>query len=96
MIHFSVFLCTASIGLKNLSIYNDFIVLILCEYWFKKISVNGDIVEALTDEIEEESQAVSEVFRIKEILHNSQDEVSVCLFHCFDYNPECLFSLLFY
>ena len=31
--------------------------------------------EALTDEIEEESMIVGEVFRIKEILHNSQDEV---------------------
>ncbi|XP_059668296.1 probable mediator of RNA polymerase II transcription subunit 26b isoform X2 [Cornus florida] len=30
--------------------------------------------EALTDEIEEEGQIVGEVLRIKEILHNSQDE----------------------
>ncbi|KAK8588842.1 hypothetical protein V6N12_023255 [Hibiscus sabdariffa] len=30
--------------------------------------------EALTDEIEEESMIVGEVFRIKEILHNCQDE----------------------
>ena len=26
---------------KNLKICNDFIVLILCEYWFKNFSING-------------------------------------------------------
>lgn len=31
--------------------------------------------EALTDEIEEESQMVGEVLRIKEVLHNSKEEV---------------------
>ncbi|XWS58975.1 hypothetical protein CRYUN_Cryun08bG0080500 [Craigia yunnanensis] len=36
--------------------------------------------EALTDEIEEESMIVGEVFRIKEILHNSQDEPDSVLF----------------
>lgn len=36
----------------------------------------GD-AEALTDEIEEESQVVGEVLRIKEILHSSEDEVSI-------------------
>ncbi|XVF56327.1 hypothetical protein PTKIN_Ptkin06aG0110200 [Pterospermum kingtungense] len=36
--------------------------------------------EALTDEIEEESMMVGEVFRIKEILHNSQDEPDSVLF----------------
>ncbi|KAH9675289.1 putative mediator of RNA polymerase II transcription subunit 26b [Citrus sinensis] len=41
---------------------------------------SGDIAEALTDEIEEESQVVGEVLRIKEILHNSRDERSgLCL-----------------
>lgn len=45
---------------------------------------SGDIAEALTDEIEEESQVVGEVLRIKEILHNSRDEVSVCFFSTFE------------
>ncbi|EOY08734.1 Transcription elongation factor family protein, putative isoform 1 [Theobroma cacao] len=36
--------------------------------------------EALTDEIEEESMMVGEVYRIKEILHNSQDESDSVLF----------------
>ncbi|KAB2006602.1 hypothetical protein ES319_D11G357300v1 [Gossypium barbadense] len=36
--------------------------------------------EALTDEIEEESMIVGEVFRIKEILHNCQDEPDSVLF----------------
>ncbi|XWS57173.1 hypothetical protein CRYUN_Cryun09bG0150300 [Craigia yunnanensis] len=36
--------------------------------------------EALTDEIEEESMIVGEVFRIKEVLHNSQDEPDSVLF----------------
>ncbi|XVE95732.1 hypothetical protein REPUB_Repub02eG0124800 [Reevesia pubescens] len=36
--------------------------------------------EALTDEIEEESKIVEEVLRIKEILHNSQDETDSVLF----------------
>ncbi|KAL1075526.1 hypothetical protein V6Z11_D11G369100 [Gossypium hirsutum] len=36
--------------------------------------------EALTDEIEEESMIVGEVFRIKEILHNCQDEPNSVLF----------------
>lgn len=40
----------------------------------------GDIAEALTDEIEEESQVVGEVLRIKEILLNSQDESDSVLF----------------
>ncbi|XVF07075.1 hypothetical protein REPUB_Repub06bG0106000 [Reevesia pubescens] len=39
----------------------------------------GD-AEALTDEIEEESMIVEEVFRIKQILHNSQDEPDSVLF----------------
>ncbi|KAL9427855.1 hypothetical protein AB3S75_029941 [Citrus x aurantiifolia] len=41
---------------------------------------SGDIAEALTDEIEEESQVVGEVLRIKEILHNSRDESDSVLF----------------
>ncbi|XP_022746728.1 probable mediator of RNA polymerase II transcription subunit 26b [Durio zibethinus] len=36
--------------------------------------------EALTDEIEQESMIVGEVFRIKEVLHNSQDEPDSVLF----------------
>ncbi|KAL4379012.1 hypothetical protein GQ457_02G040170 [Hibiscus cannabinus] len=36
--------------------------------------------EALTDEIEQESMIVGEVFRIKEILHNFQDEPDSILF----------------
>ncbi|GMI79618.1 hypothetical protein like AT5G05140 [Hibiscus trionum] len=36
--------------------------------------------EALTDEIEQESMIVGEVFRIKEILHNYQDESDSVLF----------------
>ncbi|XP_044506672.1 probable mediator of RNA polymerase II transcription subunit 26b isoform X2 [Mangifera indica] len=38
--------------------------------------------EALTDEIEEESQTVGEVLRIKEILDNNQDESDSVLFDC--------------
>ncbi|KAJ4706694.1 Transcription elongation factor [Melia azedarach] len=41
----------------------------------------GD-AEALTDEIEEESQVVGEVLRIKEILHSSEDESDSVLFEC--------------
>lgn len=40
----------------------------------------GD-AEALTDEIEEASQIVDEVFRIKEILLSSEEEVYISLFH---------------
>ena len=36
--------------------------------------------EALTVEIEEESMIVEEVFRINEVIHNSQDEV------CLEFN----------
>ncbi|POO00479.1 Transcription elongation factor [Trema orientale] len=39
----------------------------------------GD-AEALTDEIEEESQIVGEVLRIKEILHNCEEETESVLF----------------
>lgn len=38
--------------------------------------------EALTDEIEEETQIVGEVVRIREILFNSQDEVHPFSFYC--------------
>ena len=48
-----------------------------------EVNVNDQLVsnfsfgeaEALTDEIEEVSQTVDEVLRIKDILYNSQDEV---------------------
>lgn len=39
-----------------------------------------DEAEALTEEIEEESQVVGEVLRIKEILANEQDELDTVLF----------------
>lgn len=41
--------------------------------------------EALTDEIEEESQIVGEVLRIKEILDNSQDEVWINGLFCVEF-----------
>ena len=43
--------------------------------------------EALTDEIDEESEMVGEVLRIKEILDNSKYEV--CLNHCFKGQIQC-------
>lgn len=46
--------------------------------------------EALTDEIEKESQMVGEVLRIKRILENSQDEVCIFL----DYPCLVLFKLV--
>lgn len=44
--------------------------------------------EALTDEIEEESQIFGEVLRIKEILENSKEEV------CFFNSINCMYALV--
>lgn len=44
--------------------------------------------EALTDEIEEESQIFGEVLRIKEIVKNSKDEV------CFSNCINCMYALI--
>lgn len=44
-----------------------------------------DEAEALTEEIEEESQMFEEVLRIKEILANMHDQVSTIFYHEFIY-----------